>query len=393
MPSKELNGMFVSNSLGIGLRLLLSIALARLLSPYVLGQYSFVLSVLGLFALTSLPSINSMVIVAVSQGKWKTYFDALKTRFNYGLIGLVLIAASIFFFQMTGRPDIAFALMVSSILFIAMNVLTLNESMLLGLEEFNSFSLYKLFDNVLCTVPVILVAWFAPSLPGIVSVGVIFPFVFRLIYYFGFDLKKDEYKKKGFLETDFDAIKKGKQLSYVNILTGFATKVDKILVAVFLGFEVAAVYWVLMGIASKLRELYSPVLQKLLPSITGKSWRHLFDERFLLVYFAGCCFSFVLAWIIPFIFGEFYGQYYWIAVIIFCAAVLAFSIDLKVKVVLASRKKVKEINKINAVFAVSYIGLQMVLGYFFGLVGFAFALFASRALIDLYSLKKLEGLE
>ena len=97
--------------------LLLSIIMARYLSKECYGQYQFVLSVLAIVSIFSIPGLNTSVMRSVAKGMDGSYIHAVKHSFRWSFIGIPVLWTIAIVFNLRGDITISIALFISSLFF------------------------------------------------------------------------------------------------------------------------------------------------------------------------------------------------------------------------------------------------------------------------------------
>lgn len=114
-----LSGFWISSRYAIlaVLGIVTTAAFARLGSKELLGQYQFIIAILALFSIFSLPGLNIAALKAVAQKRPRAVIEAVRRSFRSSLFALPILFsyAAYLFFQ--GQVELALVVAVSSIIF------------------------------------------------------------------------------------------------------------------------------------------------------------------------------------------------------------------------------------------------------------------------------------
>ena len=72
--------------------LLLSVTFARLVSQETYGQWNYLLSIIGICAILTLPGMNTAITQAVATGNDRVLIEGTKQRFKWSLLGSLILA-------------------------------------------------------------------------------------------------------------------------------------------------------------------------------------------------------------------------------------------------------------------------------------------------------------
>lgn len=119
LPYFVKNGFWVILRQGVGAitGLALSVAFARLATQEVFGQYQFILSILSIVSILSIPGLNTSIIRSAARGCDGDYKEVVRVSFIWSLLGvpaLLIIGGYYYIYQ---SHPLGIALMISSIFF------------------------------------------------------------------------------------------------------------------------------------------------------------------------------------------------------------------------------------------------------------------------------------
>jgi O-antigen/teichoic acid export membrane protein len=238
-------------------------AFARLATQEVFGQYQFVLSLLSITSLLSIPGLNTAITQSVSRGFDGDYKKAVKISFLWSLLGIPALLFMGGYYYIFQSHSLGLSLMIASVFFPFFYAPNTWDAFLQGKSRFDlaaQFSSVQSAINTLATIGVILLS--RDNLIPIIIVYLASYTFFNGHYY---------YKSLEYIENekiDIDTIQYGWFLTKVNILTMLSSNADKFLVGTFLGMQSLAVYSVVSIIAVKIKDIEKSVISFLIPKIS-----------------------------------------------------------------------------------------------------------------------------
>ena len=85
---RNLSYITAGQLVGAGFSVLLSIAFARLLTKDLYGQWNYILAIMGILAIFSLPGMNTAIVQAVARGHDRVSIDGTKEKFGGAFWGV-----------------------------------------------------------------------------------------------------------------------------------------------------------------------------------------------------------------------------------------------------------------------------------------------------------------
>jgi len=345
---------------------ILSIVFANLLSKEVFGEYSFVMTVLGIAGIFALPGMGVAVVQAVAKGYEGTYFRALKDVFKWSWLGgLLLLCVSVheYFF---GRFDVMLIFLILSSIFPFYSVSGFYPNLLNGKKRFDILTKLSSFFNIISTILIVLTVYFTKSVFWIVVITVLAQILING-YFSLFYVKKFVKNKK----IDEEGIKFGKSISFSMALSNIANNFDSLVVAYFLGFSDLAIFKIITSLPNQIKILANAFSPMLLPKIASKDMGKKDLMKHFKKFFLVVVFLILIYWIgAPFIFKWFYPQYYdyvWLSMI-FHLSFISFLSIIPYNY-LIKEKKGDYLNKMHFITNFLLIIFTLVFIYYYGLFG------------------------
>ena len=368
---KNTSYLMAVNVISIICGLATSIAFTRLTSKEVYGQFGFIMSVVGVFAIFSLPGMDTSIVQAAANGYDKIFSEGTKTRFKWSFIGSgSLIVTGVYYYFIEGSSLLAVCFFIATLFFPAFFVLESYSSFLRGKKQFNIDSEYRSISLVASALVTIAVIYYFRDLKWIVFGSMASASLMNL-YFFTRISKKQKMNN----EMDEGAISYGKHLTLAGVIFRVRAHYDKIIIAGFLGFAEVAIYSIARVFAEQIYNLVKNVGHATFPdfAILEKKDAYLAIKKRLFYVFLGIGLISVVGiilvpYFIPLLFtlkyteSILYAQLFFIIVIPRSLAILFY-------MVLQAQKETQTLYKINFGYAISEIILLSVLVPSFGLMG------------------------
>ncbi|MFN3188082.1 MAG: oligosaccharide flippase family protein [Candidatus Paceibacteria bacterium] len=252
-----------------GLLFILSFALlwvfANLMSQELYGQYRFLITVVGLLAITSLPGMNTAVIRSVARGTSGIIKRVIKTRILYGLLGSIaaLIGASYYYYQGDSTLGNLFILIALFVPFY--DSYAIFEAHLIGLKNYSSLTYTTVLRRLFIVTTTIAGIYFSQNIYFILAIYLVSTTISNYFTYL--------YTIKHFplnVDTDNDTIPYGKQLSIMQIVTTAANHLDKIALWYLAGPIPLAVYTIAIALPKEIAGAFSQIGILALPKMSAQ---------------------------------------------------------------------------------------------------------------------------
>ncbi|CAB3289255.1 Polysaccharide biosynthesis protein [Methanocaldococcus lauensis] len=345
---------------------ILSIVFANWLSKEVFGEYSFVMTVLGIAGIFALPGMGVAVVQAVARGYEGTYFKALKEVFKWSWLGSLLLLGFSIYEYLYGRFSLMIIFLILSSIFPFYSISGFYPNLLNGKKRFDILAKLSSFFNIVSMILIVSVVFFTKSVFWIVVITVLAQILING-YFSLFYVKKFVENN----EIDEHSIKFGKSISGAMALSNIANNFDSLIIAYFLGFTDLAIFKIVTLLPNQIKMLANTFTPMLLPKIssqhmTKKDLMKHFKKFFLIVIFL------ILGYLViaPFIFKWFYPQYYdyvWLSMV-FHMSFISFLSVLPYNY-LIKEKKGEFLNKYYNYSAILLIVISPMFIHYYGLIG------------------------
>lgn len=216
--------------------LLLSALFARIWPKETYGQFSFLMSLVGIASVLALPGMSQAVTQASSEGKDGVFKKACKIVSLWSLVGAVFLIIIAYYFYLKGSINLAIAILLSAILFPVISGASLYNSFLAGKKLFKKVAIFGSIAQLVSILATAIALFYWPSLIAVSFFSAcstaIVNFILTLLAF-------REVKNK---VSDENTLKMGVHLSFSQFFTISADYIDKLLIPLFLGFANNAIY-------------------------------------------------------------------------------------------------------------------------------------------------------
>lgn len=240
-----------------------SVAFARLASKEVFGQYNFILAILAIFSVLSIPGLKNAVLRSVARGREGSYNAAVKTSFLWSLLGIPALLAVGGYHYYYSTPTIGICLMISSVFFPFIHALNIWSSFFQGKRRFDLIAKYGSIQSTVNATAIIAILFLNPThLVLIVVTNLITNCLLTCLFY----LRSQRYIENK--ARDNECKKYGYFLTTANIAGALSGNIDKILLGILLGPSQLAIYSIAKGIPDRIRMLLKSAWVPFMPKFS-----------------------------------------------------------------------------------------------------------------------------
>lgn len=346
---------------------ILSFVFANFLSKEIYGQYSFIMAVLGIAAIFSLPGMFNAIIKSVAQGNEGTYFKGLRKVFKWSWLGSLFLLGFSIYGWLIGREfgSVIFLILASVYPFYAISgyyVAFFNGKKLFDIQ----IKISSIF-NIISTILIILAIIISKNVFYIV-----FTTVFAQILiqgFFSIKLVKNYLENR---ETDKKSLKFGRKTSFSLAFSNFAFRLDLLVVTYFLGFEGLAIYSIITLLPNGLKNLSNIFTPLFLPKLANNK---IISKQEIMTHFKKLMFFSLILVILYYIFAPFifkyiypsYLDYVWLSIIFGLSFIVFPSIIINLYFI--NSNNYGNINFINNLCSIYLVIGSVSFILFFGLIG------------------------
>lgn len=232
----------------------LNIAFANKLDKSILGQYQYLIAIIGFLTVITMPGMNTALIRGAAKNLNGIYFNVVNKIFRFAWIValVVFIYSGIILFK--GDYWLGFAILILGLLFPFYSVSGSWRAYVSGKEDFKTLNLIGSLSLIIQITVQLLIVYFWPNYfylflaYVLTALAINGPISFRL------------YHQTKTQSVDLNDIKYASQLSVALIFSMATGYVDKLVVGNFLGFDNLAVFSIAVLVPEQAKQMYSSLL-------------------------------------------------------------------------------------------------------------------------------------
>jgi len=243
------------------------VILTRVLSPEVFGQYRFVLSIVAILTIFTLPGTGVSLTRAVARGAQVNLSNIAKAKVYWGCGGAIAALLIALYYYMHGNIVLACAFCVAALFIPLYEAYFVYSFYYRGKQDFKTPALYEALSTIGAALVSIITVLYTDNLYAVIAAFFFGKLATRYFYYRKTLRKQTLTIKK---TTTDDTIEYGKKLSAIGIVGVMAENLDKIMVWHFLGAEALALYITALAIPLSVAQVFEFVPQLFLPKFSKK---------------------------------------------------------------------------------------------------------------------------
>jgi len=244
----------------------LSLALANFLPKNIYGEYKYLLSLLGILTIFSLPGINGALVQAIAREKDKTIFPAFRARLQGGVLGSLLALAGGAYYASQGNFFLSSGLLLIALCFPLLTASQVYVSFLVGKKKFKNLSLFNVSKNITTAILLASAAFFFPNALFLAAVYLVTNTIFNV----GFFLTTQK-KINPRSEIDKSVVSYGRHMSVAGVIGSIASYLDNILIFHYLGAVELAIYAFALAPVNQIKGLFKNIAPLVAPKLAKKS--------------------------------------------------------------------------------------------------------------------------
>lgn len=383
---RNLSYITAGQLVGAGFSVLLSIAFARLLTKDLYGQWNYILAIMGILAILSLPGMNTAIGQAVARGHDRVLTEGTKEKFKWSILGSIALLGVGTYYFMTGSTLVGKCLMISSLFFPFFENLQAFYAFLGGKKQFGKSAKYGVIIQIISISATILIIYFTRNLIVIlitylVSFSLMRGYFFRLVS-----------KTMSSESNDKEALTFGKKMTLANIPGVISHHRGKIIAGLLLSFSDVAIFTIAQGFQRIIRSLLEPIVGLSFPKLAEMEEKEAYSavrKRYLYLVLLTAVVAGISIALCPYIIPLFYSQRYQASVlyaqILLALLVLGIPMSMLIKALFPSQRKVKEIVKFETTRIITSTVLIIGFTLKFGLLGLVLAGVVNGIFMTIYS--------
>jgi len=374
-------------------------AWANWIDKEIYGNYQYILSLIGIVSIFSLPEMETAIIQAVARNFEGSFIKGFKVKLKWGLFGslLTLIIAGYYFLQ--GNINISLALLVVALFLFIFNASLAYTGFLTGKRLFNIQvkydSITQVIAGVLMFLTLFLIKKFFFNWPIHIILFLIISvyFISRTSLRFFFFIRT----KTRFLpntKEDPKTISYGKKLSFSGVIDILSSSLDKVLLFHYLGAVELAVYAFAVLVPQQINVFLKHINALTLPKFVVRSKDEIRETFLKKVFYLSILISFlVIVYILiaPFIYQIFFPKYLDSVAYsrIFALSIIPSSFS--IGAIFRAKMMIKQIYQIRIIIPLVRAGLFLILIPLYGIWGAVIGILITRTFsvfISIFLFKK-----
>ena len=213
------------------------VVLANVLPKEVLGEYRYLISVVSILMVFTLPGLDTSLTQSTARGYSGQLDLTIKSKMRWGLVGglISVILSGYYFFN--GNSSLGLSFGIIAPLLPIFGAYFAYFFYLQGKQKFSEASVIQALGRILFLIVMVTTAYLLPTASALIAAFLLATIVSQNI---GFKWVQKKYPQKE--NIDPDVVGYGKHLSVLGAMGIIATNIDKILIWFFLGAIPTAVY-------------------------------------------------------------------------------------------------------------------------------------------------------
>ncbi|HHD92218.1 MAG TPA: hypothetical protein ENL06_01160 [Candidatus Portnoybacteria bacterium] len=285
----------------------ISVIFANLLDPATYGQYKYLVSLFGILSVFSLPAINMTLIQSVARGYEgnleKSFWEKLKWSCLGSLIAIILG----FYYFWKGNFSLALPVFLAAMFLPVFQASNIYVTFLNAQKLFKDQVKYTLINRTIFVVGIILVLFLTRNIFWIFFTYLFLNSLtnFSLYYWVKNKIKHNQ-------KIDSQSINYGKHLSFLGLVGGLTSYLDKILIFHYLGAAPLAIFSFALSPITQTRGILNNLPILAVPKLAQKSIPEIettIKKRFWQTLILGTIIAVFYVLLIPYLFYIFYPKY------------------------------------------------------------------------------------
>ncbi len=356
---------------------LLAVAFANLLDPTTYGNYRYVLSIIGILGILSLPGLNTAITQATARGLEGSFYTAFKTKLKWGLLGSLGAVGLSGYYFLRGNHLLSIPLLISAIFLPLMHASQIYASFLSGRKLFGFGVKYSTLSQVISTAALIITLFLTKNIFWMVAAYLITNTLSNYFFYFLTKIKFQPNRKE-----DPQTVSYGKHLSLMGVIGETVSQLDKVLLFTLVGAAPLAVYYFALAIPDQIKNISQNFSTLAFPKYSARTPEEIktgMKQKSLQLFFLASMVILVYVIAIPYVFKIFFPKYlesiFYSQIYIFSLLTLPVGL-MKTSFSAKARKKELYLMQIPSFLQ---IALLVCLVPFFGIMGALGAVLGTKA--------------
>ncbi len=288
--------------------LAMALFFANIIPKEIYGTYKYILSLVSIVAITTLPGINGPAAQAIAEGYEASFLTALRSKIKWGYLGgLLMLGIGAYYLLVKGNILVGYAAISAAIFVPFMDSYSLYLTYLQAKGFYKKSVVYFIISQLTATTLVILAAYFSKNLIIILLTYFGSWTALRYLFFKHIIRLYPPNNKESSKTTSY-----GFHINLVNTLGQFANYIDSLLLFNYLGPLEVAIYNISIAPTEQVRGILKDIPAYTLPLFAKKTIKEINRTliwRMFLFFVGGVVVSFGIYKILPYIFPIVFKNY------------------------------------------------------------------------------------
>ncbi len=284
-----------------------AVTFAHFIPSDVYGTYKFILSTVGILAISTLSGMGSMLSQAVARGMEGSLFEIIKTKIRWGFAGATCSLGLAIYYYFQGNTQLMIAFIIATAFIPFMDSFNVYQDYLQGKKRFDVSIPYFSISQVLSAAIMIGVVFVTQNLYAI-FLTYLLSWTLTRLFFFLRTIRKFPPNDK----TDPHTIPYGKHSSASDVIATLIGSLDQILIFHFLGPVSLAVYSFAIAPISQLVTPFRNIPILAMPKLAARpvpEINAMLKKRILTAFGVAAAVIIVYVLLAPFFFKIFFPKY------------------------------------------------------------------------------------
>ncbi|MCK4948007.1 MAG: oligosaccharide flippase family protein [Candidatus Aureabacteria bacterium] len=348
-----------------------NIAFARFSTENIFGQFAFIMSVLAILTMASLPGLKIATVNSIAIGNIGSFrrLSFVKVKYSFlGMAGCFIVA--LYYYFIASQPILSSSFVIAGIFFVPYCGYNLWTAFYIGNKKFGIYASLISAISILSIVFILISIFRKASLPIIILAALLAHVIFNLVITSSI-LRKLPEKKHDIR----DGVKFSKHITFIGAIGILFVNLDKIIVGAFLGFQALAIYQVAYSFQNQLKSLLMIETSLIFPKLSELEREKAFlkvKNKFLLITILSVSLGVIGFLVARPLILLFFSKTYESSIVYSQLLILLMSFGFPsqiIKTLFESQNYIKGLYLLNVLFPTIAILLMIPLIYYFGIAG------------------------